>query len=216
MSHPARMGKKSKCDLKAVPALRAFTLIELLIVVAIISILAAIAVPNFLESQTRAKVARVKADFRSLAAALEEYHVEYNHYPWYHDPAFPSKYNEISYRAWQLTTPIGYITTVSFRDLFIEKGTHGNYPDGWPRHQYNYRNHEFWGAPYFPAGPKVWVLNSLGPDRVKNQGLKTEVWARGLDPSPPNKLTVIYDPSNGTVSAGDIPRTGGDTRYHNQ
>ena len=37
---------------------KAFTLIELLIVVAIIAILAAIAVPNLLEAQVRAKVAR--------------------------------------------------------------------------------------------------------------------------------------------------------------
>ncbi|MCC5876390.1 MAG: prepilin-type N-terminal cleavage/methylation domain-containing protein, partial [Candidatus Sumerlaeia bacterium] len=58
-----------------------FTLIELLIVVAIIAILAAIAVPNFLEAQTRAKVARVNSDLRSLATAIEAYRVDNNDYP---------------------------------------------------------------------------------------------------------------------------------------
>ncbi|MFP4380816.1 MAG: prepilin-type N-terminal cleavage/methylation domain-containing protein, partial [Candidatus Sumerlaeia bacterium] len=58
----------------------AFTLIELLIVVAIIAILAAIAVPNFLEAQVRSKVARVKSDMRSLTVALEAYATDYNCY----------------------------------------------------------------------------------------------------------------------------------------
>ena len=53
-----------------------FTLIELLIVVAIIAMLAAIAVPNFLEAQARAKVARAKADLRTIATALESYSVD--------------------------------------------------------------------------------------------------------------------------------------------
>ena len=55
---------------------KAFTLIELLIVVAIIAILAAIAVPNFLEAQTRSKISRVRSDLRSLATALESYCVD--------------------------------------------------------------------------------------------------------------------------------------------
>jgi len=60
---------------------KGFTLIELLIVVAIIAILAAIAVPNFLEAQTRAKVARVKNDLRTIATGVESYRVDNNKYP---------------------------------------------------------------------------------------------------------------------------------------
>jgi prepilin-type N-terminal cleavage/methylation domain-containing protein len=58
-----------------------FTLIELLIVVAIIAILAAIAVPNFLEAQMRAKVSSVASDLRSLSTGIESFQVENNIYP---------------------------------------------------------------------------------------------------------------------------------------
>jgi general secretion pathway protein G len=187
-----------------------FTLIELLIVVAIIAILVAIAVPNFLEAQTRAKVSRVKSDMRSLATAIESYHTDNNHYPWFNAPGFPPKYNSIIYRLSQLTTPIAYISSVDFNDPFLTQASN-SYNDGFLRYHLNYRNHEYWTSGSVPwIKISAWVLNSIGPDTIANKGLLTEMEAQEVVP----KGTVtLYDPTNGTISSGDIPRTGGQTRF---
>ncbi len=57
-----------------------FTLIELMIVVAIIGILAAIAIPNFVKFQARSKQSEVKANLKSLFTAEKSYYQEKDTY----------------------------------------------------------------------------------------------------------------------------------------
>ncbi len=79
-----------------------FTLIELLIVVAIIGILAAIAVPNFLNAQQRARYAQVESNMKTLSTAMMTYQVDWGVLP-LHPPAHLTN-------IWNnaLTTPVAY------------------------------------------------------------------------------------------------------------
>ena len=58
-----------------------FTLIELLVVIIIIGILAAIAIPVFLNQRKKATEASMKSDLRTVANEMETYYTDYQKYP---------------------------------------------------------------------------------------------------------------------------------------
>jgi len=196
------------------PAPRAFTLIELLIVVAIIAILAAIAVPNFLEAQTRAKISRVKADFRTIGTALETYMVDQNHYPIGRagttGRSRPGN-DEAFYNLNDLTTPVAYLTAVPWRDPFTPSHitTVGSFT------YFSYAG--LWGlaGPVRPMitqaygwpSPEIWAITSYGPDRTWQAAEWFPILVK-LDRDE-EAYRLIYDASNGTVSNGSIARFGG-------
>lgn len=195
---------------------RAFTLIELLIVVAIIAILAAIAVPNFLEAQVRAKVSRMKTDMRSIATGLESYYVDNNKYPY----GNPGSIVVPRYGLALLSTPIAYLTNPLVPDVFLPpnatqiqsgSGTWFSANAYNKAVEYSLRGRSDTGAVDVGISGLVagqqgrwWILKSNGPDQDAD-GYSMPIANNQVE----DVCNILYDPTNGTVSNGNIFRAGG-------
>lgn len=192
----------------------AFTLIELLIVVAIIGILAAIAVPNFINAQVRAKIARVQSEFKSIATAMETYSVDQGSYPY---PKLASitanglTTTNIIRMAIELTTPVAYMSSVEFPDPFFKSGD-GSWAaniaaiSSYTYVSYNGRWQETYLTLFKNTRFKGYGLASFGPDKIDSGGtVLAPLHYSGQD----IPWGGIYQTSNGLYSGGDIVYYGG-------
>ncbi|MDI6782644.1 MAG: prepilin-type N-terminal cleavage/methylation domain-containing protein [bacterium] len=170
-----------------------FTLIELLIVVAIIAILAAIAIPNFLAAQVRSKVGRTKSEMKSFATALESYYVDNNAYPNMVGANGQPNMWGFLHVSNDITTPISYISKQPLDIFRLGKVTYA--PTEPMRPHYFYQNWDF----YYKSDPVAYSYgyNLYGAWKVMSTGPGAVVVS----------WTTIYDPTNGTISNGNISRT---------
>ena len=177
-----------------------FTLIELLVVVAIIGILAMIVLPNWLNAQIRAKVARCQADIRSITEAVTAYRIDNNRLP----PLLlgggtmvlikPQHLSILFY----LTTPISYINAGQVNSPFSIYNGYWYYNWEYFEQQDGVPATFYWNNINHPERA-LWMVSTLGPNSTENP------WEL-VDGQ--HLMFLDYNPSNGTSSRGIIQNHG--------
>lgn len=214
---------------------RAFSLVELLVVVGILAILASIGINNMLEASVRSKVAAAKNNLRVVSGALEAFAVDYNRYPYEGYLTESDPFGILASRQLRmLTTPVAYCSSLAFHDPFgplkaynLEsivslrcKNTivfsHKNdlpIPEIINPEQSIF----YYYYPYFSElihnsllHCEATALISIGPDLCDSFavyypfGDELPAVAKALGYF--SRTDTLYDPTNGSVSGGDIAR----------
>ncbi|GAB4368560.1 MAG: hypothetical protein Kow0062_01780 [Acidobacteriota bacterium] len=140
------------------PGERGFTLVELLIAVAIIAVLMAIAIPELLEARTRAEMRSVVSDLRSVHTAFKEYFIDHNEYP---DGG--SNFNLVNFNP---LTKLGY-----YRGLVTAKMIGGR-ADGYDAPDDMGTNQEFWLEMTLKRDPTIRFLVADSDDAPLGGGVE--------------------------------------------
>jgi prepilin-type N-terminal cleavage/methylation domain-containing protein len=195
------------------PTRSGFTLVELLVVVAIILILVAIALPHFKSAIVRSQVARSAGEIRGIVFALEIYIADWNVYPIDHHSDYPYT-APTDYGLTMLTTPFRYLTEWSYDPFGTRESTDPNLqnisssytggsgsdnPDCGGRLHYGDRS----AIKHEKGCSHAYSVIGIGPDRAQSirgwrefpSGVPTYNYPTSLQ---------SYSPTNGSLSSGDI------------
>lgn len=173
-----------------------FTLIEVIMVTAVIALLSIIAVVNLRLAITRTKVARVESDLRTISHGLEAYQVDFSAYP-------PT--NDLGTTPTLLTSPVAYLHGVRFLDPLYQPTKYETSQTSHQGRHYRYDN-------YSNEDPTdrytAWHLQRYG-SYMQYAGAPFAPGGRWtIDPDPVIGFSTLtpYDPTNGSVSAGRLIR----------
>ena len=178
--------------------------------IAIILILIAIALPNFLEAQVRAKVAKAKGDLRAVSTALLSYYLDFGIFPADHDPT-----DNTQNGLYQITSPISYMTALP-SETFTDRSSGLGDPT---EDEYGLEMGSTGLRPLTvalgfkpPFNINAYVVYNYGPDGVDNVSANDRWPFPNTATGCGDSFLTSYSATNGTKSIGDILEFGGEQR----